>query len=63
MKKVASNDRYDYYIGWDEKGKAFFNLVPIGNPAPSGGYSKEWILRVKKAPDLFPKHIESHDLN
>lgn len=57
MKKVASSDRYDYYIGFDEKfeGGIFYNIVPAGSPAPKGGgYCKEWILAIKKAPDLFP---------
>lgn len=54
MIKVNSNNRYDYYIGWDENNKPFYNIVPAGNPAPNGGYyGKEWILGIKKTADLF----------
>lgn len=54
MIKVNSNNSYDYYIGWDEKSKPFYNIVPAGNPAPGGGYyAKEYILGIKKCPDLF----------
>jgi hypothetical protein len=54
MLKVNSSETYDYYIGYDsETYKQFYNIVPANSPAPNGGYAKEWILGVKKAPDLF----------
>lgn len=56
MKRVATGNGYDYYISIDAakatNGK-FYNIVPENSPAPKGGYSKEWILGVKKVPDLF----------
>lgn len=51
--KVANAHGYDYYIIKDEDGKSWYNIVPEGQPQPSGGYAKEWILGIKKVPDLF----------
>jgi hypothetical protein len=59
MQKVATSNGYDYYIGWDEKTGNFYNIVPENSPAPDGGYKKEYILGIKKVPDLFmPPVIE-----
>lgn len=45
---------YDYYVGRDEEGKLFYNIVPTGSKPPSAGYySKEYIVKMKKVPDLF----------
>jgi len=53
MEKIATFGGYDYYKGYSDKG-AYYNLVPIGQAAPNGGYySKEYILRIKQVPDLF----------
>ena len=47
-------DKYDYYIGKDEKGVEFYNIIPTGDNAPNGGYySSEYISRMKEVPDLF----------
>jgi hypothetical protein len=53
MEKIATGSGYDYYIGWDENKKPFYNIVPEGSQPPNGGYGKEWILGIKKVPDLF----------
>jgi len=46
---------YSYYIGINGTGKWFYNIVPQDQPAPKGGYySKEYILKIKQLPDLFP---------
>lgn len=53
MKKVATSNGYDYYIGQSKKG-TYYNIVPIGSQVPKGGYySKEYILNIKQVPDLF----------
>ena len=54
MTQVASSEYYDYYVG-TENNFTFYNIVPTGAPAPSGGYfSKEFIFHIKHdAPDLF----------
>lgn len=55
MKKVASSKKYDYYVGIDGE-EIFYNIVPAGSPAPKTGYlNKEFILRIKKAVNLFPE--------
>jgi hypothetical protein len=54
MSKVNAGNGYDYYIGYERGGTPFYNLVPSGEPAPTGGYySKEYILGIKNVPDLF----------
>ena len=53
MKKVATLNGYDYYIGQSKKG-VFYNLVPEGQPAPNGGYyNSNYICKVKGVPNLF----------
>ena len=54
MKKVATYKNYNYWLGIDEKGNTFYNITPIDQKPPNGGYCKEWILGIKKVPDLFP---------
>lgn len=54
MKKVATFGGYDYYVGTAKDGKEFYNLVPSGNTAPTGGYfDSGYICRIKKVPNLF----------
>lgn len=54
--KVNTKQGYDFYIGKDSKGKPFYNAVPEGTPAPSGGYpNKDYILNVKGIEDGFEK--------
>ena len=52
MKKIITYNGYSYYIGEDKNG-VFYNIVPKDQKPPTGGYAKEWILGVKKLPDLF----------
>jgi hypothetical protein len=44
---------YNFWIGIDERGEAFYNITLEGQPAPNGGYCSEWICGVKKVPNLF----------
>lgn len=56
MYKVITANGYDYYEGVDEKtGDKYYNLVPEGSPAPSGGYAAEYICAIKKVPNIFKK--------
>lgn len=57
MKKVANLNGYNYYMKQSKKG-IYYNITPDNQPAPKGGYySKDYILKVKNVPDLFPKTI------
>jgi len=58
MTKVATSNGYDYYYGSDN-GNKFYNIVPSGQAAPNGGYSRAYICAVKNMPDLFPKALNS----
>lgn len=43
MKKIKSDDKYDYYVGDN-----LYNIVPVGSPAPEGGYfSPNYIIAIK----------------
>lgn len=54
MTKINTANNYDYYMGWDEKNVPFYNIVPKGNQAPSGGYySDAYICKIKNVPNLF----------
>ena len=53
MKKIATLNGYNYFTGNSAKG-TFYNIVPIDQQPPKGGYySKEYILQVKGLPDMF----------
>lgn len=57
MRLVASEFNYDFYIGINEKGDPYYNIVPTGQPKPKGGYgSSEYICGIKKVPNLFKTH-------
>jgi hypothetical protein len=56
MKLVHSDDKYDFYIGVDEKGENFYNVVPSGSNKPNSGYYKpEWICKIKGVENIFKK--------
>ncbi|MEO6305616.1 MAG: hypothetical protein ABIP51_20810 [Bacteroidia bacterium] len=53
MRKIATQFNYDFYVGTGKKG-TYYNIVPINEPAPKGGYySSEYICGIKKVPNLF----------
>ena len=55
MEKVATLNGYSYYQQETKKGMCY-NVVPVNEPAPTGGYyAKEYILRIKHVPDMFEK--------
>lgn len=58
MTKIATANGYDYYYG-NDNGNKFYNIVPMGQAAPNGGYCRQYICAVKKQPDLFPKALNS----
>ena len=51
--KVAEFNGYAYWIGKSEKNEPVYNIAPIGQSVSGGYYSKEYILKIKKLPDLF----------
>ena len=54
MKKVATLNGYDYYMGKSKKG-IYYNIVLANTSAPKGGYySKEYICNDKQVADIFP---------
>lgn len=54
MRLIAFNERYAYYVGVDEKGEAFYNVVPKDQQKPNAGYySSAWICSIKKVKNLF----------
>ena len=53
MTKVNEYKGYAYWVGYDSKKGRFYNIVPIGQVVNGGYYGKEYILGIKKVPDLF----------
>ena len=57
MRKIAEFENYAYYVGMGEKQKPVYNISPKDQPAPKGGYyAKEYILGIKRVPDLFSQY-------
>lgn len=49
MKKVSTVLGKDLYVGKDEKGKPYYNIVNCGSPEPEAGhYSAEYIAKIHK---------------
>lgn len=49
MKKVSTVLGKDLYVGKDEKGKPYYNIVNCGSPEPDAGYySAEYIAKIHK---------------
>ena len=43
----ARGEGFDFYVLYGQ-GKTFYNLVPVGSPAPDGGYfDSRYIFKVK----------------
>ena len=54
MRLIKSAHGYDYYIGINEDGKPYYNIVPAGSPKPAGGYyAHEYICHIKKVSNYF----------
>jgi hypothetical protein len=54
MTKINSSGGYDYYKGYDENNKPYYNIVVRDLQIPSAGYySKVYICNIKHVPDLF----------
>lgn len=58
MIQITTFNGYAYWIGWNEEGKPFYNIGPIGERSLGGYYSKEYILAIKQVPDLFSRYID-----
>jgi len=51
---ITTNSGYNYWRGIDGNGKSWFNVTPIDQPKPGGGYlSADYICGIKKVPNLF----------
>lgn len=60
MTLINTFNGYAFYIGEKKTGKRagerYYNIVPIGSPAPNGGYySPEYICKIKGVPNLFTR--------
>ena len=45
---------YNFWRGFSEDGKAFYNVTPQDQQKPEGGYmSAEYICNIKGVPNLF----------
>jgi len=54
MKLIRTDFGYNFWTGIDSEGKMFYNVTPIGQLAPSGGYyAHEFICHVKNVPNCF----------
>lgn len=54
MKLIATEFNYDFYVGVNSKGKKYYNVVPMGQPTPNGGYfNSGFICTLKNVPNLF----------
>jgi len=54
IKKVAKVNGYIYYVGTNNKGKKWYNVIPENQPPPGGGYlSSSFICHIKNVPNLF----------
>lgn len=56
LKKVHTDDQYDFYIRVRPGKGNIWNIVPKNSPAPTAGYpNRRWIERVKgvKFPDRY----------
>ena len=61
MKLYLRLNGYDYYIADDPFfGKSkIYNVQPINEPAPKGGYyDSDFICRIKKVPNIFKLHLD-----
>jgi len=54
MRLVHTGYGYDFYIGKDEKGESFYNIIPMGDNEPTSGYyNSEWISKMKGVKNVF----------
>lgn len=55
MKKINTYNGYEYWIGIERDNRIFYNITKTGAKKPDSGYfEKDYILQIKKVPDLFP---------
>jgi len=54
LKLIKTGSGYNYWMGADGYGKNWYNVTPIDQPKPGGGYtSPHHICGIKKVPNLF----------
>jgi hypothetical protein len=62
MRLVHTGYGYDFYIGKDDKGKSFYNIIPMGENEPTSGYyNSEWISKMKGVKNVFKTVEKEHD--
>lgn len=52
MRLVHTDKKYNFWVGTD-KDKVFYNITPIGQDKPNGGYSSEYICGIKGVKNIF----------
>jgi len=51
---VATEFGYNFWVGEDENGYPYYNVIPQNQKYPEGGYlSSDYICKIKKVPNLF----------
>ena len=54
MRLIKTAEGYNFYVGIDENGITYYNITPVEQPMPNGGYySSEFICGVKRVPNYF----------
>jgi hypothetical protein len=62
MRLVHTGYGYDFYIGTDNEGKSFYNIIPMGENEPTSGYyNSEWISKMKGVKNVFKTVEKEHD--
>jgi len=57
MRLVCTEFGYNFWIGINSKGEPYYNITPIGQPKPQGGYmSSEYISRIKGVTNFFEQY-------
>lgn len=55
MRKVATHNEYEYWVGVERDNRIYYNITKAGTKKPDSGYfDRNYILEIKKVPDLFP---------
>lgn len=57
MKLIKTEFGYNFWEGTNKKGQQYYNVTPIDQPKPNGGYmNAEYICKIKNAPNCFVLH-------
>lgn len=54
MRLIKTAEGYNFWIGIDKNGVSYYNITPIEQPMPSGGYySSEFICGIRRVTNYF----------